>query len=91
LAGDRDRAAEEARAAYPLALDKRHLWFAGELAYPNAGRPPRDVAGVDRRAVAFQLEGAAEDAAAAWNAKGCRYEAGRALGEAKGQQPLRDA
>src|SRR4029079_3290139 len=32
-AGDHERAAEEARAAYPLALEKRHLWFAGELAY----------------------------------------------------------
>ncbi len=33
LAGDGERAAAEARAAYPLALEKRHLWFAGELAY----------------------------------------------------------
>ncbi|MEO5575775.1 MAG: AAA family ATPase, partial [Gaiellaceae bacterium] len=33
LAGDRERAVEEAHAAYPLALEKRHLWFAGELAY----------------------------------------------------------
>ena len=28
-----ERAAREARAVYPLALAKRHLWFAGELAY----------------------------------------------------------
>ena len=33
LVGDPERAAEEARAAYELALEKRHLWFAGELAY----------------------------------------------------------
>ena len=31
--GDAERAVEEAQAAYPLALEKRHLWFAGELAY----------------------------------------------------------
>ena len=33
LAGDPERAVEEARAAYDLALEKRHLWYAGELAY----------------------------------------------------------
>ena len=33
LAGDAERALAEARAVYPLALEKRHLWFAGELAY----------------------------------------------------------
>ena len=33
LAGDCEQAAREARAVYPLALEKRHLWFAGELAY----------------------------------------------------------
>jgi tetratricopeptide (TPR) repeat protein len=33
LAGDPDGTVAEARAAYSLALEKRHLWFAGELAY----------------------------------------------------------
>ncbi len=33
LMGDIDRAVEEARAVYDLALEKRHLWYAGELAY----------------------------------------------------------
>ncbi len=33
LVGDTERALVEARAAYPLAVEKRHLWFAGELAY----------------------------------------------------------
>ena len=33
LAGDSERTIEEAQAAYALALEKRHLWFAGELAY----------------------------------------------------------
>ncbi len=33
LAGDAARTVDEARAVYDLALEKRHLWFAGELAY----------------------------------------------------------
>jgi DNA-binding CsgD family transcriptional regulator len=92
LAGDRERAAEEARAAYPLALEKRHLWFAGELAYwqRRAGELdawPEWIAEPWR----LQLRGAAEDAAAAWRAKGCPYEAARALGEADAEAPLFEA
>ena len=33
LAGDRERGRRGGRPSYPLALEKRHLWFAGELAY----------------------------------------------------------
>ena len=33
LRGDSGRTVEEAQGAYALALEKRHLWFAGELAY----------------------------------------------------------
>ena len=33
LAGDRERTVAEAQAVFDLALEKRHLWFAGELAY----------------------------------------------------------
>lgn len=92
LAGDPERAAEEARAAYPLALEKRHLWFAGELAYWQARAGELDawpewIAEPWR----LQLEGAAEDAAGAWRAKGCTYEAARALGEAPGERSLLEA
>ena len=52
LRGDSGRTIEEAQGAYALALEKRHLWFAGELAYWQwkAGALDRR-AGVDRRAV----------------------------------------
>ena len=33
LSGDREATIAEAQAVYPLALEKRHLWFTGELAY----------------------------------------------------------
>jgi DNA-binding CsgD family transcriptional regulator len=92
LAGDPGRAADEARAAYPLALEKRHLWFAGELAYwqRRAGELdawPEWIAEPWR----LQLEGAAEAAAGAWRARGCPYEAARALGEARVERPLLEA
>jgi DNA-binding NarL/FixJ family response regulator len=82
LAGDRDRALDEARAAYPLALEKRHLWFAGELAYWQwkAGALdewPAWIAAPYR----FQLAGEARAAAEAWRAHGCVYEAARALAD----------
>jgi DNA-binding CsgD family transcriptional regulator/tetratricopeptide (TPR) repeat protein len=82
LAGDRERAVEEALVVYPLALEKRHLWFAGELAYWQwkAGAPdawPDWIAPPYR----LQLEGDARAAAAAWHDHGCPYEAARALAE----------
>ncbi|MGZ8782948.1 MAG: ATP-binding protein [Gaiellaceae bacterium] len=86
LAGDTDRTIEEARAAYPLALEKRHLWFAGELAYwqVRAGaldEPPDWIAEPYR----LQLTGDPRAAADAWRARGCPYEAARALAEADGE------
>ncbi|HWG55932.1 MAG TPA: LuxR C-terminal-related transcriptional regulator [Gaiellaceae bacterium] len=84
LAGDAARSAAEARAAYELALEKRHLWFAGELAWwqRQAGELdewPSWLAEPWR----LQLEGDAAAAAAAWRARGCPYEAARALLEAE--------
>ena len=92
LVGDGELAAEEARAAYPLALEKRHLWFAGELAYwqRQAGvldSWPEWIAEPYR----LQLAGSAEAAAAAWSARGCPYEAARALSDAADEPSLREA
>jgi len=92
LIGDVERAADEASAAYDLALEKRHLWFAGELAYwqHRAGaldRWPDWVAEPWR----LQLAGSFEAAADAWHERGCPYEAARALAELDGEQPLRAA
>jgi DNA-binding CsgD family transcriptional regulator/tetratricopeptide (TPR) repeat protein len=82
LAGDPERTAEEARAAYLLALEKRHLWFAGELAYWQAKAGATDGAPEwVAEPYRHQLAGDALAAAAAWRARGCPYEEARALGE----------
>ena len=92
LVGDTERAVVEARAAYPLAVEKRHLWFAGELAYwqwkaDALGGWPDWVAAPYR----LQLEGSARRAADAWDAHGCPYEAARALAESNEQEALHEA
>ena len=65
-----------------LALEKRHLWFAGELAYWQwkagaLGEAPDWIAEPYRR----QLGGDAAGAAAAWSARLCPYEAARTLAD----------
>ncbi len=92
LRGDRERAAAEAQAAYALALEKRHLWFAGELAYWQwkAGvldGPPSWIAEPYR----LQLAGDAHESAEAWRDRGCPYEAARALAEADDEEALLQA
>ena len=92
LAGDRERTAEEARAAYPLALEKRHLWFAGELAYwlRRAGALDAWPAWI-AEPYRMELEGSHEEAAAAWRERNCPYEAARALEECRLEAPVRTA
>ena len=86
LAGDRERAVAEARAAWDLAVRHRHPWHTGELA-SGAAAPatasgcPRDAA----RPFALQIDGDWRRAAAAWERLGCPYEAARAL--ADGDEP----
>ncbi len=92
LAGDPPRAAEEARAAYTLALEKRHPWFAGELGYwqwvaGELDRWPGWIAEPYR----LQLDGAAEAASEAWGARRCPYEAARALAHSAEEQHLHAA
>ena len=92
LAGDAASAAQEARAAYPLALEKRHLWFAGELAYWQLKAGELDDA-PDWVATPYrhQLGGDPAEAWDTWTACGCPYEAARALAEAGGEESLRTA
>ena len=80
LRGQPGRAASEARVAYPLALEKRHLWFAGELAYWQWRAGELDT-WPEWLAEPYRLElaGEPEEAASAWRAHGCPYEAARAL------------
>jgi DNA-binding CsgD family transcriptional regulator len=82
LVGDRERSVAEAHAAYDLALEKRHLWFAGELAYWQwkagaLGSVPEWVA----EPYARQMAGDWPRAAEVWREHGCPYEAARALAE----------
>lgn len=92
LGGDRERTLQEALAVYPLALEKRHLWYAGELAYWQwkAGSPV-EAPGWIAEPYRLQLEGACEAAAAAWRAHDCPYEAARALAESKDDALLHQA
>ena len=92
LAGDPERAVDEACAAYDLALEKRHLWFAGELAYwqwkaDQLAEAPDWIA----EPYALQLNGESRLAAEAWAARGCPYEAARALAESSDESALREA
>ena len=92
LAGDPERAVAEAGAAFPLAVEKRHLWFAGELAYwqRQAGvldALPDWVAEPYR----LELEGDHRAAAAAWDAHGCPYESARARAGSDEPAALLDA
>jgi DNA-binding CsgD family transcriptional regulator/tetratricopeptide (TPR) repeat protein len=82
LSGDPDSTLREAQTVYPLVLEKRHLWFAGELAYWQwkAGaldRVPEWIA----TPYWLQIEGRPAAAAERWRKHGCPYEAARALAE----------
>jgi predicted ATPase/DNA-binding CsgD family transcriptional regulator len=83
LRGDLAACAAEARAALQLALDHRHPWFAGELAFwlQRAGAAVPIERASCAEPYALQLEGRWRDAAAAWAALGCPYEQARALGD----------
>ena len=92
FAGDGERAAEEARSAYPLALEKRHAWFAGELAYwQRRSGAEIDVPTWIAEPYRLQLAGEARAAAEAWTARLCPFEAARALAEADDPAALREA
>lgn len=82
LAGDIQKAREEACAVYDLAVAKHHPWFAGELAFwrwragdtfeiPSWVAPP----------FALQIVGEWQAAAAAWEQLECPYEQARALAD----------
>jgi DNA-binding CsgD family transcriptional regulator len=90
LAGDYQRAAEEARAAYDLAVSKQHPWFAGELAFWRwrAGDAV-DPTSMLAKPFALHIAGDWRAAAAEWQRLGCPYERAGAL--ADGDQPAQVA
>jgi DNA-binding CsgD family transcriptional regulator len=80
LAGEHDRAMEEARAGYDRAASKEHPWVVGELAFWRwrAGdrfTPPDWIA----KPFALQIAGDWRGAAREWEARGCPYEQAMAL------------
>jgi ATP/maltotriose-dependent transcriptional regulator MalT len=92
LAGDASRTIEEALAVYDLSLDKRHLWFAGELAYWQWKCGALDSApDWIAEPYARQIGGDAHGAAATWTRHGCVYESARALAESEAEHDLREA
>ena len=92
LVGDPEQTMKEASAVYGLALDKRHLWFAGELAYwrwkADAAVDAPDWIAEPYR---LQLAGKPWAAAQAWRERKCPYEAARALAEASDEPTLLEA
>lgn len=80
LAGEPARCRAEARAASALAVDKRHPWFAGELAYWRwrAGDRVKPMAWM-AAPYRLQVAGRWQAAAAEWARLGCVYEQARAL------------
>jgi DNA-binding CsgD family transcriptional regulator len=86
FAGDLECTAHQANAALPLALDKGHPWFIGELAFWlwKAGAL-REVPALCAQPYALQIAGRWREAAAAWERLGCPYEEARAL--ADGDEP----
>jgi DNA-binding CsgD family transcriptional regulator len=82
LRGDRARAADEARAALPLAALHEHPWFSGELAFWlwRCGEPHAAPV-IAAEPYALQMAGRWREAADAWAAYCCPYERARALAD----------
>ncbi len=82
LAGEVERCGMEATAAFDLARAKSHPWHVGELSWwqVKAGLPQPETDGA-AEPWRLQLEGRWREAADAWLALECPYEAARALAE----------
>jgi predicted ATPase/DNA-binding CsgD family transcriptional regulator len=80
LAGDNNLAIEETRAAYDMAINKKHPWIAGELAFWR-WRAGDDFSYPVWIAKPFTLHIAGDwrSAAEAWEGHGCPYEQALAL------------
>jgi DNA-binding CsgD family transcriptional regulator len=80
LAGDNNRAIEETRAAYDIAINKKHPWIAGELAFWRwrAGDDFSHPVWI-AKPFALQIAGDWRGAAEEWEGRGCPYEQALAL------------
>jgi DNA-binding CsgD family transcriptional regulator len=90
LAGDRARALEEARAAYDLAVSKRHPWITGELAFWRwrAGDDVQPLPEWIAQPYALHIGGDWRAAAEEWERLGCRYEQACALADGDAEAQL---
>jgi DNA-binding CsgD family transcriptional regulator/tetratricopeptide (TPR) repeat protein len=92
LVGDCDKTIAEARAVYPLALEKRHLWFAGELSYWQWKADALDAApGWIAEPYRLQIAGQPVAAAVRWRHHQCPYEEARAMTESEDPGVVRAA
>lgn len=92
LAGDLDAARGEVGGMLERAVASQDPWMIGELAFwqwraGGLDQPPPRAA----MPYALQIAGRAREAAEAWRALGCPYEAALALGELDEEAALRDA
>lgn len=92
LAGDLKRSAEEASAVIDLAIAKSHPWHIGELSWwmSRGGLEPPDTANA-AEPWAHQFAGRWREAAIAWEALDCPYEAARALLDADDPTAVEEA
>jgi DNA-binding CsgD family transcriptional regulator/tetratricopeptide (TPR) repeat protein len=82
LRGDTSAVAEEAQPALTLAIEHRHPWFTGELAYWMQRAGVLDVTSAPcAEPFALEMRGCWSEAARAWADLGCPYEQARSLGE----------
>lgn len=93
LEGDLVRAGNEARVHFDLARAKGHGWHTGELGWwqVKAGVTPRPDTTGAAEPWRLQLEGRTREAAGAWLALECPYEAARALLESDAITDVREA
>jgi DNA-binding CsgD family transcriptional regulator/tetratricopeptide (TPR) repeat protein len=91
LAGDLERARNEARSGLDLAISKRHPWFAGELlSWLVLAGETVDVPEWIATPFAMQISGDWKGAAAQWRKRGCPYEAAEALARSDDEGAQRD-
>jgi DNA-binding CsgD family transcriptional regulator/tetratricopeptide (TPR) repeat protein len=82
LAYDAERAVEATELAWDLARSRRESWMTGELAvWRRRAGVEEPVPDAIAEPYALELAGRTEEAAAAWTALGCPYEAAVAIGD----------
>ena len=92
LRGDPGRAAAEADAIYPRAVESTYPWLAGPLAYwrwraGGVTSPPSWIA----RPFALQIAGQWREAATEWDSRTCPYEAAESRATGDDPEALRQA